>query len=103
MLDRVHLRRNDAGRADVERAFDVHLIARRQADDTRRGAAACISACICAVSSGECSASMNSQSKPTRRAARPRQVEIQCDERRHQPLTRPQSRANDEGSEDIHI
>ena len=29
------------------------------------GAAACISACICAVSSGECSASMNSQSKPT--------------------------------------
>src|SRR6187551_1438495 len=29
------------------------------------GAAACISACICAVSSGECSASMKSQSKPT--------------------------------------
>ena len=37
VLDRVHLRRNDAGRADVERAFDVHLVARRQADDARRG------------------------------------------------------------------
>jgi hypothetical protein len=65
VLDGVDLWRDDPGRSNVECTLDVQASLAERRTTHGVSPAACIRACIWAVSSGECSASMNNQSNPT--------------------------------------